>query len=117
VVFAGYKDDVNTFLKNSSFFIHPAIEPDPLPTVILESIVLDVPVIATNLGGAIEILNNGKGGLLIPANNVASAVNLIMNFINDEQEIKYRKSIAQKHLINYFSNVKFKENILSLFEQ
>lgn len=117
VIFTGFREDVHNYLKSSNFFIHTAIEPDPFPTVILESIMLDVPVIATNLGGAIEILDKGKGGLLIPENNVNKSVNLILKFITNKENIKQRKSYAKEHLNKYFSEQKFKENILSLFEE
>ena len=116
IVFTGFREDANSYLKSSNFFIHTAIDPDPLPTVILESIILDIPVIATNLGGAIEILDKGNGGLLIPKNNVNKSVNLILNFINNEEKINQKKSFAKEHLHKYFSKQKFNENILSLFD-
>lgn len=116
VFFMGYKDDVNYYLKNSSFFIHTPVDPDPLPTVILESISQNIPVIATKLGGAIEILNEGKGGLLIPSNNITLAVNLITEFIKNEEDTINRNMYARKYLKKHFSKEKFKENILSLFQ-
>ena len=44
---------------------------------------LDLPVIATNLGGNMEILENGNNGLLIPYNDSKKAANLIINYSND----------------------------------
>jgi len=116
VVFTGFKNNVSSYLKKSDFFIHTAIQPDPLPTVILESIILDIPVIATNLGGAKEILNHGKAGLLIPENSVESSVNSILAFVNNKQEVLKRKINAKQHFIKYFSKEKFNKKILSLFE-
>jgi len=116
VIFTGFRDDASSFLKKSNFFIHTAIQPDPLPTVILESINLDIPVIATNLGGAIEILDAGKGGLLIPENNVNESISLIFNFINNPEEIIKKRSYAKQHIKRYFTPNKFKEKILSLFK-
>ena len=87
IIFTGFKSDVNRYLKKSDFFIHSAIEPDPLPTVLLESINMDLPVIATSLGGCIEILDNGNGGLLIPFDNVSVSVDLILKFIFNKQEV------------------------------
>ena len=106
IVFTGFREDANSYLKSSNFFIHTAIDPDPLPTVILESIILDIPVIATNLGGAIEILDKGNGGLLIPKNNVNKSVNLILNFINNEEKINQKKSFAKEHLHKLFFKTK-----------
>ena len=115
VVFAGFKEDTNKYLKKSNFFIHTAVEPDPLPTVILESIILNTPVIATKLGGSIEILNNGKGGLLIPSNNINVSTDLIIKYMENEKEISKRKNNAKKHLLKFFSKKQFDEKILRLF--
>ena len=69
IKFLGFREDVSSILKQSDLFIHPAIAPDPLPTVLFESLYNDLPSVATNLGGAIEILDNGNNGLLIPYND------------------------------------------------
>jgi glycosyltransferase involved in cell wall biosynthesis len=66
IKFLGFREDISSILKQSDLFIHPAIAPDPLPTVLFESLYNDLPSVATNLGGAIEILDNGNNGLLIP---------------------------------------------------
>ena len=47
LILTGFKKDVSNFFNRSDFFIHTPIFPDPLPTVIFESILHDVPVIST----------------------------------------------------------------------
>jgi glycosyltransferase involved in cell wall biosynthesis len=77
IKFLGFRNDISSILKQSDLFIHPATAPDPLPTVLFESLHNDLPIVATNIGGAIEILDNGNNGLLIPYNNPKKAANLI----------------------------------------
>jgi len=112
IKFLGFRNDVSNILKQSDLFIHPAISPDPLPTVLFESLYNDLPTVATNLGGAIEILDNGNNGLLIPYNDSKKAANLINDYCAD---IKLQK----KHLDNSKNNFKinfrtesFNKNIL-----
>ena len=116
VIFTGFKPNVNTYLYNSDFFIHTAIEPDPLPTVILEAINLKIPIIATKIGGAIEILDNGNCGLLIPENNVDQSAKMILENIYKKEQNLNNTENAKKRLKKYFSKEKFIHNILSLFE-
>ena len=115
VVFTGFKEDINKYLKKSNFFIHTPVCPDPLPTVIFESIILDIPVIATKLEGSVEILNNGKGGLLIPNNNISVSADLIIKYMENEQEILKRKNNAKQHILKFFSKKQFDDKILRLF--
>jgi glycosyltransferase involved in cell wall biosynthesis len=116
VIFKGFKNDVSKYLESSSFLLHPSIDPDPLPTVLFEAVNSLLPIIATNHGGAVEILDNGKGGLLIPYDNLDLAVNLIEGYISNLDLQKEKKEYAYTYMVSNFSEKKFKENIIKLFK-
>jgi len=112
IKFLGFRNDVSSILKQSDLFIHPAIAPDPLPTVLFESLYNDLPTVATNLGGAIEILDDGNNGLLIPYNDSKKAANLINDYCAD---IKLQKKHLDNSKNNFkinFSTESFNKNIL-----
>ncbi len=112
IKFLGFRNDVSNILKQSDLFIHPAIAPDPLPTVLFESLYNNLPSVATNLGGAIEILDNGKNGLLIPFNDSRKAANLINEYCsNDKLQKKHLENSKKNFKIN-FSSESFNKNIL-----
>jgi glycosyltransferase involved in cell wall biosynthesis len=112
IKFLGFRNDVSNILKQSDLFIHPAISPDPLPTVLFESLNNDLPTVATNLGGAIEILDNGNNGLLIPYNDSKKAANLIYEYCsNIKLQKKHLKNSKKNFKIN-FSSESFNKNIL-----
>ena len=112
IKFLGFRNDVSNILKQSDLFIHPAIAPDPLPTVLFESLYNNLPSVATNLGGAIEILDNGKNGLLIPYNDPKKAANLIIEYCsNDKLQKKHLENSKKNFKIN-FSSESFNKNIL-----
>ena len=112
IKFLGFRNDVSIVLKQSDLFIHTAISPDPLPTVLFESLNNDLPTVATNLGGAIEILDNGKNGLLIPHNEPKKAANLIYEYCsNIELQKKHLENSKKNFKIN-FSSESFNKNIL-----
>ncbi|MDB4060265.1 glycosyltransferase family 4 protein, partial [Flavobacteriaceae bacterium] len=116
VIFKGFKNDVSKYLESSSFLLHPSIDPDPLPTVLFEAVNSLLPIIATNHGGAVEILDNGKGGLLIPYDNLDLAVNLIEGYISNLDLQKEKKEYAYTYMVSNFSEKKFNENIIKLFK-
>ena len=112
IKFLGFREDVSSILKQSDLFIHPAIAPDPLPTVLFESLYNDLPSVATNLGGAIEILDNGNNGLLIPYNDPKKAANLIYEYCaNTKLQKKHLENSKKNFKIN-FSSESFNKNIL-----
>ncbi|MDC0106066.1 glycosyltransferase family 4 protein [Flavobacteriaceae bacterium] len=112
IKFLGFREDVSSVLKQSDLFIHPAIAPDPLPTVLFEALSNDLPSVATNLGGAIEILDNGNNGLLIPYNDPKKAANLINEYcVNNKLHKKHLENSKKNFKIN-FSPESFNKNIL-----
>ena len=112
IKFLGFRDDVSSILKQSDLFIHPAIAPDPLPTVLFESLYNNLPSVATNLGGAIEILDNGKNGLLIPFNDSRKAANLINEYCSNNKLQKKHLENSKKNFKINFSSESFSKNIL-----
>ena len=112
IKFLGFRNDISGILKQSNLFIHPAIAPDPLPTVLFESLHNDLPSVATNLGGAIEILDNGNNGLLIPYNDPKKAADLINEYCaNTKLQKKHLENSKKNFKIN-FSSESFSKNIL-----
>ncbi len=112
IKFLGFRNDVSNILKQSDLFIHPTIAPDPLPTVLFESLLNDLPTAATNLGGAIEILDNGNNGLLIPYNDPKKSANLIYEYCSNIKLQKKHLEITKKNFKINFSSESFNKNIL-----
>jgi glycosyltransferase involved in cell wall biosynthesis len=116
IIFTGYQNDISKYLLKSNFFLHTTIEPDPLPTVIFEAILSKTPIIATNHGGVVEIIDFGKGGLLIPYNDHIQAGNLIEKYLLNKRLIKQQREYALDFTIKNFSYENFKKNIIKLFK-
>ena len=114
--FLGYRTDVEAILAKSDLFFHPSIAPDPLPTVLFEAIKMKVPLVATELGGAVEILDNGNCGLLVPLNNAKKAADLINDYFKDEKLKILNIEKAIEYTNQHFSPTQFKKNILDIFK-
>ena len=113
IKFLGFRNDVSSILKQSDLFIHSAISPDPLPTVLFESLYNNLPTAATNLGGAIEILDNGNNGLLIPYNDPKKAADLINEYCSNTKLQKKHLENSKNNFKTNFSSESFNKNILN----
>ena len=114
--FLGYRSDVQAILAKTDLFFHPSIAPDPLPTVLFEAIKMKVPLVATKLGGAVEILDNGNCGLLVPHNNEIIAADLINDYFENEKLKRLNIEKAIEHSNKHFSPKQFNKNILEIFK-
>jgi len=61
----GFIDPITAFTPNLDAFVIPS-RLDALPRAVIEATVLGTPVIGTEVGGIPEILDGGRGGVLVP---------------------------------------------------
>ena len=114
IKFMGFKNNIISVLSKSNFFIHTPISPDPFPTVIIEAIQTMTPVVTNDKGGAYEMLDNGKNGLIIQNQDIQKSVIEILEFINDKNKHKENTQSALNYAIKNFTKEKFENNILNI---
>ncbi len=74
VFLAGYIDSAYKYLKAFDIFILPSVK-EGQPWTILEAMAAGIPIVATNIAGIPEMLENEKSGLLVePADPQALAL-------------------------------------------
>lgn len=80
--FLGSVTDVPALLAASDLHIHPSRE-DAFPNSLLEAMAAGLPVVATNVGGIPELVEEGVGGLLVQSRSPAALAEAIMLLAND----------------------------------
>lgn len=72
--FTGYRSDALELMGASDATVHCSVRPDPFPTVVLESMALGVPIVASRTRGPEEAIRHGHTGLLTdPGDDVGLA--------------------------------------------
>ena len=107
--------NASKYLKNFDIFVLPSLK-EGLPYVILEAGLAGLPVIASNVGGIPEIIENGKDGLLVPPANPEELAVAIKKLINDKV---LRESLAKnlcEKIQKEFSLEKMLRETISLYK-
>jgi glycosyltransferase involved in cell wall biosynthesis len=91
-------------MKNSDLFVLTS-KYEGFANVIVESVVLNTPVISANCNsGPSEILLNGKGGELYKPNSIYSLIKKINKFLKNPKVLK-SKTIQAKKLLYRFDKI------------
>jgi glycosyltransferase involved in cell wall biosynthesis len=74
VHFVGFQEDVAEALTDLDVLLHTSKRPEPFGRTIVEAMAIGTPVVAANAGGAREIIEHGKNGLLARPGDVEDYV-------------------------------------------
>ena len=110
VMFHGFVQNIQHAIAGFDLLVLPTIDVEGLPMVILEAMSLAIPVIATDVGGVPEVIDDGINGIIIPPRNVdalAKAILLLMN--NQELRTKIAKN-GERRYITHFTAEKMANN-------
>lgn len=66
IFFVGYRADASSLLADATICVVPSLWQDAFPLGVLEAMAAGKPVIATNVGGIPEMIDDGVTGLLVP---------------------------------------------------
>lgn len=83
VQFLGEARDVRPLLNGASMFVLPSVS-EGLPLTVLEAMACGLPVVATDVGGTPEAVEDGRTGLLVPPRSPSPLAEAILRLRGDE---------------------------------
>ena len=85
------KSELQNLIAAAQFTVFPSEWYENCPFSVMESLVQGVPVIASDLGGTAELIENGKTGELFDAGNEYQLTEKIRNLWENKERIAYYK--------------------------
>jgi len=111
--------DAMSIIKSSSIVAVPS-RMESLPTTVKEAFFLNIPVVATNVGGIPELIINNKTGILVPPNDPEKLANAINDLLVDRvksEKLRLNANIFVKNNMTWDvmlpKFIKFYEDLLS----
>jgi len=104
-------------LKKMHVFLFPTTHPEGFGRVILEAQATGVPVIASKLGGVLDIIDEKKNGLLAPPLKSEPYADCVYKLT---QDLGFRNKLimtARKKVEEKFSHIKMCQKTLSLYKE
>ncbi len=115
VFLAGFMENANQYLKAFDIFTLTSIK-EGLPYSILEAGLAGLPVIASNVGGIPEIIDNGLNGILVKKGNPAKITQAIEYLINIKDQMKMFGEKLKEKVEKEFSLEETIEKTINLYK-
>jgi glycosyltransferase involved in cell wall biosynthesis len=116
VEFLGFSD-VPTTLSSLDVLVHASTIPEPFGQVIIEGLAAGLPVVATDGGGAREIIDHGRTGLLVPMGDAAALAEALTGLLADPERARRLGAAGRRHALENYTVEQSARRSEALYEQ
>ena len=103
IIFTGHREDVPRLLSALDVVIHASSEPEPFGLVVIEGMAAGKPVIATEAGGVLDIIENGISGLLVTIRDSEAMAQAILQVILNREQAEQMGLAARRRVAERFT--------------
>ena len=115
VTFAGYRDDVARIIAAADIVTHCPTHPDPFPGVVLQAMSVGRPVVASNIGGAAEQIEDGVSGVLVPPDDAIALADAISALLKDPDRRAELGRAGASRVATEFSSDAFYSKLIDIY--
>lgn len=103
VIFRGRQEHVAEELSQTDIFVLPSLS-EGMSNVLLEAMSCGLPVVATGVGGAKDMIRHGINGMLVPPGDSTALCNALVEVLGNEQLAlslgrEARKTVEDRYLL------------------
>ena len=113
---AGSRDDVPQILRLLDVFVLPSLA-EGISNTVLEAMASGVPVIANNVGGNPELVDDGLTGALLPAADIAALAAAIEKYADDAVLRDLHGRAGRARVEDHFSLSVMVQGYMTLYDQ
>lgn len=117
IIFTGFREDVKQIIGSLEILVHPPILPEALGLVILEAMMQEKPVVASDIGGIPEIMSDGFNGLLVPPGDAHALAEAVCKLLGDPEMRKRLGREGKKAAAGKFAPDNFLKGIMDIYEE
>lgn len=108
IITVGFQNDIRDFLSITDLFVLPSYR-EGLPNSLIEAGSFGIPLLATNINGCNEIIDDGVTGILVEKKSAKKLEEAIDKLLEDKElynsiKLKVRDRIIEKYEQKYFWN-------------
>ena len=116
VRFLGWRYDALAIMAAADIIVHPSFE-DALSSALIESVMLSRPIIATDISGARDTLDNGRLGLLVPPADAEAFRMALEKMLSNLDEYRENVRRGRQHIINYMGAAKVARDYITCYQR
>jgi glycosyltransferase involved in cell wall biosynthesis len=114
IEFLGWRDDGLIIIGAADIIVHPSLE-DALSQSLIESLMLQRPIIATDISGASDTLDGGKYGKLVPPEDSESFRFALEEIVKNLDAAREQAKQGRKYLLEYMNAQRVADEYVKIY--
>lgn len=102
IIFTGHRTDLKNFYTSFDLFLSTSVT-EGLPNTILEAMAMEIPIVATAVGGVPELIEHQKSGILSAPKDVDGLSAAVLHLMKDREKCKSFAVSGRANIENNFS--------------
>ena len=116
IIFTGFMDDIRDVLASIDIFVIPSLQ-EGLPVVLLEAMAMKKPIVAANIEGIMEILENSVSGLLVPPRDIKALAEAVINLLKHQDKANQMGLAARRVVEERFGVDTMVQQVKKVYEE
>ena len=111
----GFREDMPEIYQQAQVVALPSMG-EGLPTALLEAAACGRPIVATDVPGCREVVQDGETGLLVPLNDPLGLADAVEKLLGDSELRRRLGENGQQRVAQYFSDQQINEQTLEVYK-
>jgi len=110
-------DDIPPLYNLADVFVSPTLRVEGLPYNVLEAMSTARPVVASEMGGITDLIDNNVNGILIPPGDISSLTSEVIKLLKDPEKCAKLGKKARAKITRKFSTEKMTQETLDIYNE
>lgn len=115
IVFTGYREDIPVIMQTLDILVHTSLDPEPFGLVLVEAMAAAKPVVASDRGGPLDIVLEGRTGLLVDPEDTEELAGSISRLLENRDFARELGRHGQSRAKGRFSTERYAREVRDLY--
>lgn len=117
IIFVGFRNDIPQLMNLCDVIVNPSIEPEPFGRTVIEAMACGKAVVATKMGGVVEVIKDNVTGILVSQINTSGLADPCIKLLENEGRAKEMGLMGRKRTEELFSALPITKKIEEIYEE
>ncbi len=117
VIFTGFRKDIPELMNLCHIVVNPSAEPEPFGRTLIEAMACGKAVVATKMGGPLEVIEDEVSGVLVAGKNAKMLAQACIQLLENREKAEEMGLKGRERAIKLFSAERATKKIEEIYEE